>query len=218
MKKAIVLLSGGQDSSTCLFWAKANFEEVIAFGLDYGQKHRQELAQAAIIAGLAGVEYRVVDIAGALSGSSLTDHSLDHNEQVNSLPRSFTPGRNALFLAIAAGFGHNHGAHDLVTGACQTDFSGYPDCRRTFMDAMQVSLSLALGTDIRIHTPLMYLTKAETWKLAAELGCVEAIRAHTLTDYNGDMTPNEWGMGREDNPASILRKKGYEEAKAQGWV
>ena len=102
---------------------------------------------------------------------------------------------------------------------CQTDYSGYPDCRRVFVDSMQTSLSLALGEDIRIHTPLMYLTKAETWKLAADLDVVDIVREHSHTDYNGDRTTkNEWGYGKLDNPASILRAKGYEDAKAKGWV
>lgn len=216
--KALVLLSGGQDSSTSLFWAKTEFSEVIAIGFDYGQKHARELTQARMIADLADVQYEVIDIRGSLSGSSLTNHDTDHNEQTNGLPHSFTPARNIQFLSIAAGLAYNRDISDLVIGACQTDYSGYPDCRRRFVDAMQVSLSLGLDRDIRIHTPLMYLTKAETWKLAAELGCLEIIRTKTLTDYNGDLTENEWGYGKLDNPASLLRAKGYAEAKEKGWV
>ncbi|HRH40411.1 MAG TPA: 7-cyano-7-deazaguanine synthase QueC [Pyrinomonadaceae bacterium] len=219
--KAIVLLSGGQDSSTCLFWAKNNFTEVIALGFDYGQKHAQELEQAGFIADLANIDFHLLDVRGLLIGSSLTDHTKDHNEghsQNPNLPNSFTAGRNALFLTIAGAFGFEKGIFDLVTGTCQTDFSGYPDCRRQFIDSQALTLSLALDKDIRIHTPLMYLTKAETWKLAAELNCAEIIRDHTLTDYNGDLTKNEWGYGKLDNPASSLRAKGFYEARQNGWI
>ena len=124
-----------------------------------------------------------------------------------------------MFLTIAASIAITDGVSDLVGGMCQTDYSGYPDCRRVFIDSMQTSLSLALDEDIRIHTPLMYLTKAETWKLAADLGVVDIVREHSHTDYNGDRTTwNEWGYGKLDNPASILRAKGYDEAKEKGWV
>jgi 7-cyano-7-deazaguanine synthase len=221
MSKAIVLLSGGQDSTTCLFWALREFDEVVAIGFDYGQKHKAELEQAATIAELAGVEYRVLNIAGLLGGSSLTDHSKDHNnghDRNGTLPASFTAGRNMLFLSIAASFAYGQGIADIVTGVCQTDFSGYPDCRRIFIDSIGITASLAMDTTFKIHTPLMYLTKAETWKLAAELNIVEVIRTQTLTDYNGDLTMNEWGMGQLDNPASQLRARGFYEAKASGWL
>ncbi|HRR07238.1 MAG TPA: 7-cyano-7-deazaguanine synthase QueC [Rhodothermales bacterium] len=219
---ALVLFSGGQDSTTCLFWAKVQFERVWAIGFDYGQKHEIELQQARKIAERAKVPFTVYNIKGTLGGSALTEHHLDvsaNHAQNPNLPAAFVPARNALFLTLAAGFAYQHQIHDLVIGACQTDFSGYPDCRRVFMDATQTSLSLALDTDIRIHTPLMYRNKAETWKLAKELGVLEVVRDESHTDYNGDRTTyNEWGYGRLDNPASILRAKGWEEAKAKGWV
>lgn len=225
-KKAIVLFSGGQDSSTCLFWAKKYFEEVEAIGFNYGQKHKFELEQAQKIADLAGVKYTILDAAGLLGGSSLTDLSQSTADQhkINpDLPSTFTAGRNAFFLTVAASYGFNNEIHDIITGTCQTDFSGYPDCRQVFIDAQQVALSLALGTDIRIHTPLMYLTKAETWKLAGEVSTelhdvVEIVRTMSLTDYNGSSKMNEWGMGELDNPASELRAKGYYEAKEKGWL
>jgi 7-cyano-7-deazaguanine synthase len=226
MKKAIVLLSGGQDSTTCLYWAKANFDEVTAIGFDYGQKHRKELFQAKKIAEeMAKVPYIIFPCAGLLGGSSLTDHHLNHNhshEQNSNLPASFTAGRNALFLTVAASYGHKLGITDIVTGICQTDYSGYPDCREEFINAMEMSLSLGIygmyKGMVKIHTPLMYLTKAETFKLAKELGCLEIVLEHTMTDYNGNDHRNEWGMGKEDNPASIIRAKGYREAKERGWV
>lgn len=221
MKKAIVLLSGGQDSTTCLAWAKNKFDEVACIGFDYGQMHSIELVQAKMIASIFECEYKIFDVKNLLCPSSLTEHS-DHSAEskINSdLPASFTAGRNLLFLTIAASEAARIGATDIVTGVCQTDYSGYPDCRRTTIDAMQLALTLGVGIgDIRIHTPLMYLTKAETWRLAKDLGCIDIIINHTMTDYNGSQTMNEWGMGEENNPATILRAKGYYEAKQNGWI
>ena len=225
---ALVLFSGGQDSTTCLFWALKRFESVHALGFDYGQKHAVEIQQASQIAEKADVPFEVIDMAGTLSGSALTEHDKDvsaAHERNEDLPASFVPGRNALFLSTAASYAYNRGICDLIGGMCQTDYSGYPDCRRVFIDSIQTSLSLAMDEDLRIHTPLMYLTKAETWKLAADLGTVagcdvlETVRVMSHTDYNGDRSQlNEWGYGKLDNPASELRAKGYEEAKEKGWV
>jgi 7-cyano-7-deazaguanine synthase len=219
---ALVLFSGGQDSTTCLFWAKKQFRDVRALGFTYNQKHAVELKQAAIIAEQAGVPFKVMDLQGMLQGSALTEHDKDvsaPHELNNQLPASFVPGRNAIFLSIAISHAYTLGIRDVVGGMCQTDYSGYPDCRRDFVDALQQSMSLALDTAVRIHTPLMYLTKAETWKLAYDLGVLEIVRDLSHTDYNGDRTTyNEWGYGKLDNPASVLRAKGYEEAKSRGWL
>ncbi len=221
-RAALVLFSGGQDSTTCLYWARERFARVEALAFDYGQRHRVELEQAQKIAGGAGVPLTVLGLRGVLSGSALTEPEKSVNaphETAPHLPASFVPGRNALFLTTAASVAATRGITDLVGGMCQTDYSGYPDCRRVFVDALQVALSLALDHDLRIHTPLMYLTKAETWKMAADLGCLEVVRELSHTDYHGDRTErHEWGYGRLDNPASVLRAKGYEEAKAKGWV
>ena len=221
MKKAILLLSGGQDSTTCLYWAKKNFDEIFAIGFDYGQMHVKELVQAKKIAKDSDIDYKIFDIKGLLAASSLTDNS-DHNEKSkinNDLPASFTAGRNLLFLTIAASYGATKGINDIVTGVCQTDYSGYPDCRRNTIDAQQLTLTLGIGIgDIRIHTPLMYLNKAETWKMAKDLNCIDVIINDTLTDYNGNETMNEWGMGVNNNPATSLRVKGYYEAKHKGWI
>jgi 7-cyano-7-deazaguanine synthase len=225
---AVVLFSGGQDSTTSLFWAVHHFEEVRALGFDYGQKHAVEVQQAEKIAEKAGVPYDMIDMEGTLEGSALTEHekdvSADHEKDEN-LPASFVPGRNALFLSTAASYAYNQGVQDLVGGMCQTDYSGYPDCRRVFIDSMETSLSLAMDVDVRIHTPLMYLTKAETWKLAKDLGEVagqdvfETVRVESHTDYNGNRSQwNEWGYGKLDNPASKLRAEGYKEAKEKGWI
>ncbi len=219
---ALVLFSGGQDSTTCLYWARTRFTRVEAVGFDYGQKHRVELEQARLIAEMAGVPFTVFDLRGLLRGSALTEHHKDvaaPHEQAPDLPASFVPGRNALFLTVAASYGFARGIHDLVGGMCQTDYSGYPDCRRVFIDSQQTTLSLALETDLRIHTPLMYRTKAETWKLAADLGVLEVVRDYSHTDYNGDRSEyHEWGYGKLDNPASILWAKGYAEAREKGWI
>ena len=221
-KKALVLFSGGQDSTTCLFWAKQHFAQVEALGFRYGQKHDVELKQAALIADLAEVPFNVVDITGLLSGSALTEHDKDvtaKHELNENLPASFVPGRNALFLAIASSYAYTRSISDIIGGMCQTDFSGYPDCRRVFADSLQTTMSLALDQDVRVHTPLMYLTKAETWKLANDLGVLSIVRDHSHTDYNGDRTTyNEWGYGKLDNDASRLRAKGYMEAKTNGWI
>jgi 7-cyano-7-deazaguanine synthase len=221
MKKAIVLLSGGQDSTTCLYWAKKEFEQIQAIGFDYGQSHKQELIQAKKIADNISVKYKIFDVKGLLAKSSLINHT-DHTEESyldSNLPASFTAGRNILFLTIAASYGAEKGITDLVTGVCQTDYSGYPDCRKTTIDSLQTTLSLGLGAgDYRIHTPLMYLDKAQTWKMAKELNCLDVIINDTMTDYNGDMTKNEWGFGNKDNPATELRVKGYYQAKEKGWI
>lgn len=236
MEKAIVLLSGGQDSTTCLMWAIKKFGQgaIIALSFDYGQKHAVELDVAKKIALRLGVRWLVRKVEGLTGESALTEHT-DTNvaHPVNHrLPSSFTPGRNALFLTVAAGIGYSRGIHDIVAGVCQTDYSGYPDCRKEFIDLQAAALSAALDAPVSIHTPLMQLTKAETWRLAYELSphvsavcnlpgpssAFELVRKDTVTDYNGDATPNDWGKGKEDNPASVLRAAGFREAKANGWI
>jgi 7-cyano-7-deazaguanine synthase len=219
--KCIVLLSGGQDSTTCLYWALERFTNVVAVGFDYGQSHVVELERAKKIAKDAGVEYRIINAKGLLAKSSLTENG-DHNQQsyVNpDLPASFTAGRNILFLTVAASLGAELGINNLVTGVCQTDYSGYPDCRRDTIDALEETLTLGVGNgNYIIYTPLMYLTKAETFKMAKELGVLDIIINDTMTDYDGANTKHEWGYGNLDNPASNLRAKGYYEAKEKGWL
>ncbi len=176
----------------------------------------------------AGVPLDAVDAEGLLAGSALTEHDKDvsaPHEKNEDLPASFVPGRNALFLSLAASYAYNRNLRDVVGGMCQTDYSGYPDCRRVFVDAMQTSLSLAMDVDVRVHTPLMYQTKAQTWKLAKDLGTVagcdvfETVRVMSHTDYNGDRSQlNEWGYGKLDNPASELRAEGFREAREKGWI
>jgi 7-cyano-7-deazaguanine synthase len=195
---------------------------VEALGFRYGQKHEVELRQAALIADKAGVPFRIMDLSGLLHGSALLEHDKDvsaQHERNADLPASFVPGRNAVFLTVACSYAYSREIYDLVGGMCQTDYSGYPDCRRVFVDSLQTTMSLALSADLRIHTPLMYLTKAETWKLAHDLGVLDVVRDLSHTDYNGDRTTyNEWGYGKLDNPASVLRARGYQEAKEKGWL
>ena len=237
-RAALVLFSGGQDSTTSLFWALSPdggaFDRVEAVAFRYGQRHAVELEQAAEIAEAAGVPLAVLDLTGLLSGSALlaaeaTDTNAAH-ALAPGLPASFVPGRNALFLTAAASLAFARGLAedgrlDLVGGMCQTDYSGYPDCRLDFVESQARTLSLALDADVTVHTPLMHLTKAETWKLAADLGTVRGLdvlatvveKSHT--DYHGDRTERHaWGYGKLDNPASVLRAKGWDEARANGWL
>lgn len=213
----MVLFSGGQDSTTCLYWAKARFDEVLALGFDYGQRHAIELDQARKIAAIAGVTFTVLDARGLVVDSALTrsDQDLDAPHPGDgAFPATFVPGRNLLFLSIAASFAYARDIADLVTGVCQTDYSGYPDCRRVFIESLETTLSLALARDYRIHTPLMYLDKADTFKLAEDLGILELVLEETHTDYHGDRsTRQEWGYGKPDNAASRLRAAGWQEFK-----
>ena len=234
-RSALVLFSGGQDSTTCLFWALApgplggGFDHVEAIAFDYGQRHAVEIGQARRIADQAGVPFHVADLTGLLSGSALlAAEAADTNEDhalAPGLPASFVPGRNALFLTAAASHGFVRGITDLVGGMCQTDAAGYPDCRASFVASQARTLSLALDAEVTVHTPLMTRTKAETWKLASDLGTVrgvdvlETVREHSHTDYHGDRTERHaWGYGRLDNPASRLRAQGWAEAVRRGWV
>lgn len=213
---AIVLFSGGQDSTTCLFWAKRFFDRVEAISFRYGQRHEVELRQAAVIAEMADVPLTIRSLDGLLGGSALIDQNLDVNQPHDAnpdLPASFVPGRNMLFLAAAGSHAFNRGVSDLVGGMCQTDFSGYPDCRREFVDSMETSLSLALApTRFKVHTPLMDLDKADTFRMAELLGALDIVLEHSHTDYLGDRSQRHpWGYGRLDNDASRLRAKGWYE-------
>lgn len=209
---ALVVLSGGQDSTTCMYWAMRHFRRVVALTFRYGQKHALEVDLARSLAAGAGVEWHCMELPflGGLSGGcSLTDPSLAIEQESPApghYPSTFVPGRNLFFLSIAAVFARERGIHDIVTGVSQTDFSGYPDCRDAFVKSLGVTLNLAIDEQFRIHTPLMWLSKAQTWQLADELGVLETIRTRTLTCYNG--IP---GDGCGHCPACLLRRKGYEE-------
>jgi 7-cyano-7-deazaguanine synthase len=206
---AVVLLSGGQDSTTCLAWARARFPRVLSLAIDYGQRHRIELQAAATIARLAGVEHAVVpcDSFRALGGNALTGDEavVDGARARDGLPNTFVPGRNLIFLTLAAAFAYQRGATNLVTGVCETDYSGYPDCREQTMVALQEALRRGMEVQFVIHTPLMRMTKAATVRMAVDLGALPLL-AHSHTCYNGSVPP----CGT--CPACVLRAKGFAEA------
>jgi 7-cyano-7-deazaguanine synthase len=226
--QALVLFSGGQDSTVCLAWALSRFDHVETVGFDYGQRHAQELAaRPAIRAALTrfpqwqqklGDDHLIpLSEPRAIGGSALTDHMAIAMGK-NGLPNTFVPGRNLMFLTAAAALGYRRGIADLVGGMCETDFSGYPDCRDQTIKAMANALSLGLAQDVKIHTPLMFIDKAETWRLARELGgsaLVELIVEESVTCYEGDRTrKHDWGYGCGICPACQLRAKGFEKFKA----
>jgi len=206
---ALVLFSGGQDSTTCLYWALKKFSSVRTLCFTYGQRHSLEVEVARKIAEKANVPFQLMDasIISQLSTNSLTDASvvMDKEKPADSYPNTFVPGRNLLFLTFAAVIARSHDIQHIVTGVSEADYSGYPDCRDTFIMSANTSINLAMDEHFIIHTPLMYLDKAATWKLADELGAFDIIRNETLTCYNG--IPAD-GCG--ECPACKLRKHGLE--------
>jgi len=208
--KVVVVLSGGQDSTTCLYWALDRFgvDNVLALTFDYGQRHRIELDCAANVAQHARVAHTTlpIDTFLALGGNALTDAGIVVDEAPgNALPNTFVPGRNLIFLTFAAAFAWQRDIVDLVTGVAQTDYSGYPDCRRDTIDELEKTLGLGMQREFRIHTPLMNLSKKETVEMARDLGALDAM-ALTHTCYNGLRPP----CG--ECPACRLRVKGFLEA------
>lgn len=212
--KVLVVFSGGQDSTTCLFWAKREFKEVYAVSYRYGQKHEIEVALAQKIAEKAGVPFEVMDIplVGQLGHNSLTDSSMVMDQEVpeKGLPNTFVPGRNMFFLSIAAVYARERGIRHLVTGVSQTDYSGYPDCRDAFIKSLNVTLNLAMDYQFVLHTPLMWIDKAQTWELADQLGVLDLVRNDTLTCYNGIQ-----GDGCGHCPSCKLRNQGLQKYLAQ---
>lgn len=221
--KALVLFSGGQDSTTCLAWALARYEHVETIGFDYGQRHRIELeVRPVVLAGMRKIgdwgsklgDDHVLDLAvlGGISQTALTQ-DVAIAMQENGLPNTFVPGRNLIFMNFAAAVAYRRGVKNIVTGVCETDFSGYPDCRDDTMKAVQIALNLGMEARFVIHTPLMWIDKAATWELADELGgtaLVELVREETHTCYHGDRTRrHEWGYGCGICPACELRAQGY---------
>ena len=207
--KAVVVFSGGQDSTTCLFWAKKKYEEVIALSFNYGQKHSDELICAKEICKKYDVEHHILDMAllNQLAPNSLTraDIEVDKEAPETGTPNSFVDGRNMLFLTFAAVFAKQRDIHVLVTGVSQSDFSGYPDCRHVFITSLETTLTLAMDFEFEVITPLMWIDKKETWKMADDLGVFDVIRQETLTCYNGVR-----GDGCGDCPACRLRRRGME--------
>ena len=222
---ALVLFSGGQDSAVCLAWALSRYERVETIGFDYRQRHRVELdcrktfltklrERFPAWAAKLGEDHLLdLGVLGEVSDTALTrEQEIGFAE--SGLPSTFVPGRNLVFLTFAGAVAYRRGLHALVGGMCETDFSGYPDCRRATMDAVQASLKLGMDRDTPVETPLMYLDKAQTWALADELGgkeLVGLIVEETHTCYLGDRSRrHDWGYGCGKCPACELRAKGYE--------
>ncbi len=208
--KALILLSGGQDSATCLSWAITKFKEIYTISFNYGQRHIKELEYSKILSALAGaknhIELNITELFSQVTSSALMDKSKDvssNSEFDETLPASFVPFRNMQFLLNAGSIAYMHNIKNLITGVCQTDFSGYADCRDIFIKSMNVTLSLAGDCDFDIYTPLMWLTKSETIKLMQSLGTLDWYK-YTITCYNG----TNCGIC----PSCKLRIKGFEEA------
>lgn len=225
---ALVLFSGGQDSTTCLAWALERWGRVETIGFSYGQRHLVEMEQRSVIRNRFQSfepwsdrlgEDHLVDLAslGAISATSLTsDMAFALSE--SGMPNTFVPGRNIIFMTYAAAIAYRRGIKHIVTGVCETDFSGYPDCRDDTMKALQVALNLGMERRFVIHTPLMWIDKAATWKLARDIAgdwLVDLIRTDTHTCYLGDRSEkHDWGFGCSRCPACDLRRTGYDRFRA----
>lgn len=224
--RALVLFSGGQDSATCLAWALDRYDHVETVGFDYGQRHRIELEARDIVR--SGFQKRFPDWAAKLGPDHMIDASvigalgetaLTHDVEIrmgdDGLPSTFVPGRNLLFLVLAGALGYRRGLDVMVGGMCETDYSGYPDCREETMRAMETALAAGMARPTKIDTPLMFLTKAQTWQLAHDLGgdaLVSLIVEDSHTCYNGVRDElHDWGYGCGTCPACELRAKGYQE-------
>ena len=224
-QSALVLFSGGQDSTTCLAWALERFARVETIAFDYRQRHRIELDQRLVVldairrgfpqwASRLGEDHFIdMGVLGQISETSLTRDTAFAMER-DGLPNSFVPGRNLLFFTFAAAVAWRRNIRNLVGGVCETDYSGYPDCRDNTIKALQVTLNLGMDRAYVLHTPLMWLDKADTWRLAHELGgdeLVELVRVETHTCYVGERAElHSWGFGCGECPACRLRKRGYE--------
>lgn len=213
--KAIVVFSGGQDSTTCLFYAKKHFKDVILVTFNYGQRHDTEIEVAKKIAQEQNVEHHILDMSllSQLTPNALTQHDLKIEDTEDGIPNTFVPARNLLFLSFAGALAYQIKAKHIITGVCETDFSGYPDCRDSFIKSMNVTLNLSMDRDFVIHTPLMWLDKAQTWELADNLGVLNYIRENTLTCYNGII-----GDGCGECPACQLRSRGLDRYLAKKGV
>ena len=216
IKKAVVIFSGGQDSTTILFWAikMMGAENVETVTFEYGQKHSIEVQQSKIICESVKVKQTIIDISflGTIVESALTSNGDVNKTNKKGLPDSFVPNRNQLFITLAHAYAQKIDAQLLVTGVCQTDYSGYPDCRQDFITEIEKTSNLGSDSNISIQTPLMYLNKKETWHMAAKLGCLEQVVLLSHTCYNGNREKfSAWGYGCGECPACKLRENGYNE-------
>jgi 7-cyano-7-deazaguanine synthase len=229
VRKSLVLLSGGQDSAVCLAWALTRYDTVETLGFTYGQRHSIELECRPLLRGAIETRFpawgarlgedHVLDLSvlGGVSDTALTREA-EITFGANGLPNTFVPGRNLLFFTLAASLAYRRGIRDLVGGMCQTDYSGYPDCRNDTLGALNHAINLGTAEQFRIITPLMWRTKAETWALTNALGgepLVDIVVEHTHTCYKGDREHRtEWGYGCGACPACDLRAKGYRDWRA----
>lgn len=228
MNRAVVVFSGGQDSSTCLYYALKRYDEVYTIGFNYGQRHAVELEfRQKFLDELSKFDpqsfkkYKGDKLIDMTSFKDLTDSALTRQSEAyvinenNNLPTSFVPGRNLIFLTYAAAFAYTIYAQTIITGVGQADYSGYPDCRDETMQALEKSINLGMESNIKIETPLMYKSKARTFMMAHQLGGYEFVRLiveNTFTCYEGDVSKlHNFGYGCGQCPSCILRKKGYEE-------
>lgn len=215
-EKAVVIFSGGQDSTTCLYWALKKFGQnnVEAITFNYGQNHSVELNQSKKICQLTRVKQTIIDCSFF---QTIVDSALTSNGDVNTLnskqlPSSFVPNRNQLFITLSHAYAQKINANHLVTGVCQTDYSGYPDCRAEFIELIQLATNNGSSSDIHIHTPLMYLSKSQVFYLSQQLSAIEVIIEHSHTCYNGDRaTKHAWGYGCRKCEACKLRENGWEQ-------
>ncbi len=216
---ALVLMSGGQDSATCLLWGKKNFKKLEAVSFFYEQRHAREINYAKKICKKFDIRIKIIDlsflqdivVSSLFAGGG--DLSSNHTS-CKSVPSSFVPYRNLIFLTVASAWAGTIGIRHLITGVCETDYSGYADCRDVFIKSAQTALNLSTdfkNKNIVIHTPLMWLTKAEEFRMAEEFGYLDFILNETLTCYRGDEKINDFGMGCGKCPSCLLRKKGYDE-------
>lgn len=213
LRKAVVIFSGGQDSTTCLYWALQRYDLVEAITFDYGQKHKIEIEQSKAICAKEGVKQTIIDISflDTIVESALTSNGDVNQTNDKDLPSSFVPNRNQLFITLAHAYAQKIDALHVVGGMCETDYSGYPDCRQEFITKMQMVSNLGSKSYIGIDTPLMKLNKAQTFTLALSLDKLEEVLEMSHTCYNGDREHrHEWGYGCGECPACELRKKGYE--------
>lgn len=227
---ALVLFSGGQDSATCLAWALSHYEHVETIGFSYGQRHHVELERRPIVCkalrqlnpdwdARLGIDHLLdLNVLSEISDTALTSDT-KIAMQDNGLPNTFVPGRNLLFLTMAAALAYRRGINTLVGGMCETDYSGYPDCRNDTLRALENALQLGMQSTIRLETPLMWLDKSATWSLADKLGgadLIELIRTETHTCYLGERGAlHAWGYGCGECPACELRARGYEKFIAE---
>lgn len=217
---AVVIFSGGQDSTTCLYWALNRFQKVEAITFNYGQKHSIELDQSKLICEKQNIKQTIIDISflDTIVESALTSNGDVNKKNELGLPSSFVPNRNQLFITLAHSYAQKIGANTLIGGMCETDFSGYPDCRDKFIQKLSEITDLGSGltveTRIDILTPLMKLDKAETFLLAEKEGCLDEVIELSHTCYNGDRSiEHDWGFGCGECPACNLRENGYEQFK-----